>query len=44
MLGKKVKSYSAISDNEFTFDISDLMSGFYIVKINNTIIRKLIKQ
>jgi choice-of-anchor B domain-containing protein len=43
MLGKKVRTYSNISGNDFTFDVSSLSPGVYLIQINNTIIQKLIK-
>ena len=42
VVGKQVKSYNSISNSTFTFRVEDLKQGLYIVKINNSITKKLI--
>jgi choice-of-anchor B domain-containing protein len=42
ILGKNVGSFSNINAKDYTFDVSNLSSGMYIVKINNKLHQKLI--
>lgn len=42
LLGKKVKSVSAIGQNEYSLDINSLHSGIYLVKVNGTQVSKLV--
>ena len=41
-IGKTIKEFSEITTNEFNFDVSDLSSGIYILKLNNGSTKKLI--
>jgi choice-of-anchor B domain-containing protein len=42
VLGKKVKSFSAINNSQVNIDTSDLNSGLYMININNAVTQKLI--
>lgn len=44
VLGKNVKTFSGISSPEFSFQVADLAPGIYVVKVNNSLVRKMIKQ
>lgn len=44
ILGKKVKSFTDVSNNDFQFSVDDLKSGVYIVKINTEFTQKLLKR
>jgi hypothetical protein len=40
-VGKRVKSYRDIGANDYEFGVTDLQSGFYLVKINESTTQKL---
>lgn len=40
-VGKRVKSYRDIGANDYEFGVTDLQSGFYLVKINQSTTQKL---
>lgn len=44
ILGKKVKEFTIVPANDFTFDTADLAPGIYTVKVNDVLVRKMIKQ
>jgi choice-of-anchor B domain-containing protein len=44
VLGKKVKEFKIVPASDFTFETNDLEPGMYLVKVNNTVVRKMIKQ
>lgn len=44
LLGKKVKSFEVVPANDFSFDSSEMAPGIYLVKVNNRIVRKMVKQ
>ena len=44
VLGKNVKTFSGILSSEFSLDIADLAPGVYVIKVNKSLIRKMIKR